>query len=43
MNADVAEESSALVKTSIRNNVTAAILAQANVQPRIALDLLKNV
>lgn len=38
---DVAQESAALVRSQILQNVAAAILAQANNQPALALQLLK--
>jgi flagellin len=39
---DVAKESSELAKLSIRQQAGAALLAQANVQPRMVLDLLRD-
>src|SRR5262249_38899445 len=40
---DVAAESSQLVKNEILQQAGAAVLAQANTQPEIALSLLKNI
>ncbi|MDC0358473.1 FG-GAP-like repeat-containing protein [Oligoflexia bacterium] len=40
IDADVASESANLVKNTVLQNVAAAILAQANQAPRLALDLL---
>lgn len=39
---DIAEESSEMAKLSIRQQAGAALLAQANVQPRLVLDLLRD-
>ena len=43
LDADIAEESAALVKNGILQQVGAAILAQANQQPALAIDLLKSM
>jgi flagellin len=40
MSADIAEESAALIRTSILRSTSAALLAQANQQPSLALQLL---
>ena len=37
---DVAEEAAALVKTKILQKAAVSVLAQANLQPGLALDLL---
>ena len=42
LDADVAEESAVLVRTKILQQASTAVLAQANLQPSIALRLLKN-
>ena len=41
-NADIAEESSKLVRLNILQQAAASVLAQANLQPSIALSLLSN-
>jgi len=41
MDADVAAETAELTKNSILQNVTAALLGQANLQPQLVLQLLK--
>lgn len=40
--ADIAQESAELTRSTILRNMGAAVLAQANQQPKIALQLLKN-
>ena len=40
MDADIAEESAALVRTQILQQAGAAVLGQANLQPTLALRLL---
>jgi flagellin len=42
MDADVAEESAEMAKETIRQQAGAAVLAQANLQPRLVLDLLRD-
>jgi len=42
MDADIASESLELVRTQIVQQASQSVLAQANLQPRIALDLLRN-
>ena len=42
MDADIAEESATLVRTQILQQAGAAVLSQANQQPALALELLKN-
>ena len=39
---DVAEESSEMAKLTIRQQAGTALLAQANIQPRMVLDLLRD-
>ncbi len=41
MDADVAEETASLVRLQILQQAGAAVLAQANQQPALALQLLK--
>ncbi len=43
MDADIAAESSELVRTSILQQAASSVLAQANAQPQLALRLLRNV
>jgi flagellin len=42
MDADVAEESADMAKASIQQQTSTALLAQANIQPRLALELLRD-
>jgi len=42
MDADVAEESAEMTKASIQQQAGTALLAQANLQPRLVLDLLRD-
>jgi flagellin len=42
MDADVAEESAEMSKELIQQQAGTAILAQANLQPRMVLDLLRD-
>ncbi|MCB0354108.1 MAG: hypothetical protein KDD64_11305 [Bdellovibrionales bacterium] len=41
--ADIADESSSLIREQTLQQTSAAILAQANLQPALALDLLRNI
>jgi len=43
MDADIASESAELVRNRILQQTSAAVLAQANIQPQVALSLLKNI
>jgi flagellin len=42
MDADIAEESAELAKVSVRQQAGTALLAQANLQPRTVLELLRD-
>jgi flagellin len=42
MDADIAEESAEMTKASIQQQAGTALLAQANLQPRMVLELLRD-